>query len=705
MSKFIFKNYGGRYQLRIQNAEDLENIQTLDEALWAATSVPIGLLNCDRKFASYLDTDQNGRIRTDELKSAQAWLFQMLKGYDRLAESTDVLRLDDIDTSHPEGQKLRSSAERILGNLNTSGAKEVSLAQVRDLQTIMANSANNGDGVITPEAADDPELGQFIVTVMETIGSTPDVSGKLGIIEEQLNTFFNEAEAYLSWRSRGEIPEGKNTTEVMFWGTETPRAYDLVLDLENKIEEYFIQCAMVRFDERTESQMKLRQKELEEMDFTDREKMEERLKNGPLAPLSPEGILHVKGTINPLYAKSLLNLKENVLRRAIGTEVKHLTREEWDKVKTIFAPYRDWIESKKGVKVEKLGVNQLHTYIDGTYKKRLSELIAKDLAVAEELGYIHKLEKVILYQRWLVELANNFVSFANLYNPEVRSLFEAGTLIIDGKEITFTMKIQDREAHKKTSANSYMYLLYVEVVGRQDKDIKFEIVSAVTSGDSGRLRIGKRGIFFTRDGKEWDAQVKDILANPISIWESLKAPFLQLTTFIRNQAEKFGKSRQAKTGAVPGTSSIVRDLLLGGGIAVAALGSSFAYITKTLSQVKPFHILIAFAGIIVIILLPNIIMGFLKLRKRDLSVILEAGGCAVNLKMRLGINLGRLFTHMPRLPKGSIKERRDMVAESVRKFGYSSSNLKRLIIIAFVTFLVTLGIIHLLIKYLISKRF
>ena len=671
MSKFIFKNYGGRYQLRIQNAEDLEKIQTLDEALWAATSIPIGLLNCDRKFASYLDTDQNGRIRTDELKSAQAWLFQMLKGYDRLAESTDVLRLDDIDTSHPEGKKLRSSAERILDNLNTSGAKEVSLAQVRDLQTIMANSANNGDGVITPEAADDPELGRFIITVMETIGSTPDVSGKLGIIEEQLNTFFSEAEAYISWRSKGEIPEGKNSTEIMFWGTETPKAYDLVLDLENKIEEYFIQCAMVRFDERTESQMKLRQKELEEMDFTDREKMEERLKNGPLAPLSPEGILNLKGTINPLYAKSLLNLKEKVLRRAIGTEVKHITREEWDKVKTIFAPYRAWIESKKGVKVEKLGVNQLRTYIDGTYKKRLSELIAKDLAVAEELRYIHKLEKVILYQRWLMELANNFVSFANLYNPEVRSLFEAGTLIIDGKEITFTMKIQDREAHKKASANSYMYLLYVEVTGRQDKDIKFEIVSAVTSGDSGRLCIGKRGIFFTRDGKEWDAQVKDILANPISIWESLKAPFLQLGTFMRDQVEKFGKSRQVKTGAVPsapGTSSIVRDLLLGGGIAVAALGSSFAYITKTLSQVKPFHILIAFAGIIVIILLPNIIMGFLKLRKRDLSVILEAGGCAVNLKMRLGINLGRLFTHLPRLPKGSIKERRDMVAEFAKQF-------------------------------------
>ncbi len=40
-----------------------------------------------------------------------------------------------------------------------------------------------------------------------------------------------------------------------------------------------------------------------------------------------------------------------------------------------------------------------------------------------------------------------------------------------------------------------MYLLYVEIVGRYDKDVKFDIVAAVTSGIAGGLHIGKRGIF------------------------------------------------------------------------------------------------------------------------------------------------------------------------------------------------------------------
>jgi len=52
MSQMIFKNYGGSYQLRIQDVQDLEKVQGLDETHWAATSVPIDSLNCDRVLAS-----------------------------------------------------------------------------------------------------------------------------------------------------------------------------------------------------------------------------------------------------------------------------------------------------------------------------------------------------------------------------------------------------------------------------------------------------------------------------------------------------------------------------------------------------------------------------------------------------------------------------------------------------------------------------
>jgi len=417
MSQLIFKNYGGSHQLRIQNAQDLEKIQVLDDAHWAATSVPINSLNCDYAFASYVDTDQNGRIRTDELKVAQAWLFRFLVNRSRLSEGTDALNLSDIDTSHPEGKKLRVAAELILTNLNLPDAKEISLAQVRDVQSIMASAANNGDGIIPPEATTDPDLVQFIVSIMETVGSALDASGKPGISEEQLKVFFHEAQGYLAWKAKGEIPKGDRTSEVMPWGAETPQAYELVVSLEEKIEQYFTQCAMVRFDERSAAQMQLRQKELEEIDFTDKSMMEARLKNAPLALPNPKGILELEAMLNPLYIERLFELEEKVLKRALGGSVKQLTEKQWDKVKAIFIPYRAWLEGKQGARVEKLGTDRLRTYLDGSYRHRTRELIAKDLAVADDLNQIHNLEKLIFYQRWLMELANNFVSFANFYTP------------------------------------------------------------------------------------------------------------------------------------------------------------------------------------------------------------------------------------------------------------------------------------------------
>jgi len=702
MSELIFKNYGKSYQLRIQDAQDLEKIQVLGETHWAATSIPISSLNCDPVFISCVDTDQNGRIRIHEVKEAQAWLFRFLANRSHLSEGSDALNLSDIDTSHPEGQRLRKVAELILTNLNSPGAKKISLAQVRDVQSIMASATNNGDGIIPPEATSDSDLAQFIISVIETVGSILDASGKAGINQEQLEMFFHETEVYLAWKAKGEIPKGDNTTEVMPWGRETPQAYELMAGLEEKIEQYFAQCAMVRLDERTAHQMQLRQKELEEIDFTDKLVMEARIKDAPLAAPNPKGILELEATINPLYAKRLFDLNEKVLKRALGGPVKQLTQKQWEEVKNVFASYQAWLKNKQGAKVEKLNVDRLRTYLNGPYRKQVSELIAKDLAVADDLDQMHNLEKLILYQRWLMELANNFVSFSNLYNPQTPSLFEMGTLVIDGRQITFTMKVQDRQAHKKIAEKSCMYLLYAEVTGRQEKDIKFEIVAAVTSGTAGRLRLGKRGIFFTIDGREWDAQIVDIVENPISISESVRAPFQQFTSFIRKQVDKFTKSGEGKlekSFTAPSASGTTRDLLLGGGIAIAALGSSFAYITKALSQVKPTHILVALVGIAVVILLPGIIMGFIKIRKRDMSVLLEASGWAVNVHMRLSATLGRLFTRVPYLPKDARKERRDVVTQFVKGFGYTPSRSSKLPIVILSILLIALGLILVLVTF------
>ena len=54
-----------------------------------------------------------------------------------------------------------------------------------------------------------------------------------------------------------------------------------------------------------------------------------------------------------------------------------------------------------------------------------------------------------------------------------------------------------------------------------------------------------------------------------------------------------------------------------------------------------------------VILLPMAIFAFLRLRKRNLTMFLEAGGWAVNLPMRLSMSVSRIFTRGTLYPHGS----------------------------------------------------
>lgn len=680
MSQLIFKKYGGSYQLRIQNAEDMEKIQDLDAVYWAATSIPIDSLNCDKAFTGYVDTDNNGRIRPAEIKDAWTWLTRVLANRHRLAEATEVLRLQDIDTQCAEGQKLRATAELILDNLKMSATDEISLSQIRDVRSIMSNAASNGDGIIPPEATNDADLAQFIKVIMDTAGSRIDASGKPGIGEKELELFVQEAKSFLAWKAQGEIPHGQEFSDIMPWANETGAAQELVKNIEGKIDQFFAQCYLVKFDKRAANEMLLREQELKEIDFSDTSELLDRMKQSPLAVPNAAGILDLDGEINPLYEEALHQLKVEVLHRALGKTLKQLHQNDWRKVKSIFHVHRQWLENKQGGMVDKLGQETLRSYLDGPYQEQAIELVKKDLAVANDLNQIQNLEKLILFQRWLMVLANNFVSFADLYNPHTRALFEVGTLVIDERLITFVMGVGDRAAHKKISQNSMMYLLYAKVTGREDKDISFEIVAPVTSGNSDGLTVGKRGIFFTVDGREWDAEIVDILDNPISVWESVKAPFKKISQFIQKQVEKTAKSSEEKLVSVasaPSTSGSARDLMLGGGIAIAALGSSFAYITKALSEVQPLQILIAVLGLAMVVLLPGIFSGFLKIRRRDISGLLEASGWAVNVRMRVSHTMGLLFTHKPELPKNARREHRDTLRKFVREIGAKTSESLR----------------------------
>ena len=714
MNRMVFRNYGGNYQLRLENAGDLALIQDLKVARWAATSVQTDSLQCDPVFLKCLNPDGSGRIRPQHLRAAVKWLFHMIADCSRLAVPSDVLLMEDLDTSHDEGRKLKDAALHILEQLKAETSDRISLEQIRTFRDTYMLASPNGDGVLPPNQVSDPDVARLVTDVLRNVGAVKDLSGADGINEGHLSEFLDHGKEFLAWKVRG---EGNSSTHILPWGDETPAAAKLVAELDVKIEQFFSLCDLVKVDARTAERIRLSEQDLENLDFSDPRAIEKKLMEAPLQTPNPEGILNFEDAINPYYQGKMDQLRHQVLARAPSGLMERFERTAWEKVRAIFEPYWVWQAEKPPGGMDRLDEPTLREYLNGPAKETLRQLLLEDLSVQGEVKQINSLEKLTLYRCCLLELANNCVNLSAFYSSDQRALFEIGDLIIDGRQLTFTVKVQNHTEHKKVAATSRLFLVYAKIAKCGDQEQGFEIAAAVTAGNKGGIEIGKRGVFYDLQGEEWDAQVVDILENPISVWEAIKAPFVRVKDLVARKAESFagtqvqqfdttstaittkmekgGSFQQPAGGSAPAATTGIRDLLLGGGIAFAAISSSLAYLIKTLSQVSLLKVGLWLVVTMLAVMLFSALLGWNKLRKRDLSAVLEACGWAVNFRMYLTHKLGHLVTRTPPLPKGAQVEHRDLVRLSLRKSGYRTFNWARLGLVSLLTVLSTAVVLSL----------
>ena len=672
-----FRRYGRSHHMLIRDADDLRRVLELDEAHWVATGAPIVNLNADAVFLELLDTDHNGRIMCFEVQDAIVWLFKHLRDTSGVSAGSRELRLEAVNTDTDQGRRICASARKMLARLGKPEAEGISLDQVRRVKAEVAGTPVSAAGVVLPEAAEDPEVGQFITHIIATVGGRPHPTGAQGVGKEDLEKFLAEARAYLDWRQAGELPAGQERSEVMPLGRDTPAAFALLRTLEPKVEQYFAQCRAVALDERIAGKVGLSDAELAELDLGDPAAIEEALRKAPLAAPRADGLLTFAEPVNPYYAESLKRFREQVVAPALGRPAATLSEADWREVQAFFAAHRAWAESKRGAAVESLGVERLRSYLEERFEKAVRALIDESAATAVVLEDTRLTEKLILYQHCLLDLANNFVSFPHLYDPQRRAIFEMGTVVMDGRRFEFCVKVEDRAGHCAVARTSNMFVMYVEVLDKAGKR-KFDLAVPVTSGDKGNLCVGKHGLFVDVNGAEWDARIVQIIENPISVVEAICSPFQRLARLLTGKIEAVtaqvekkldaGATRTlaeveraakapapaaAPAGAGRGGALMAGGLLMGGGVALAAVASALAYIAKTLAGVGWLKICLGAAGALAAVLLPIAGVALLKLRRRDLSAILEGCGWAINARMRMTLRQGRAFTRRPGYPAGA----------------------------------------------------
>ena len=694
--QLMARQYGGSRQVLIENAAHLEYLDKIDPALWAATSVPVRDLHADADLLKILDVTNSGRMRSDDLIALRNWLFQRLGNRDGIGTHSDMVKAADFNDATDEGQALKKGALHLLTEVGKAEGDTLSLADVRTFRGSYSKRLVNGDGVVTAAQVTSDSAKDFIAKIIATVGGSPELSGETGVGKADLEKFRAEAKKYVEWEA-----QGQTDAAIHPLGADTDAAYACVSGLKAKVEEFFDQCSLLELEGSAKADLQLSADALKSIAKEGPEAVTEHLKKSPLAPPSPDGKLDFSGAINPLYKAEIEKLRSLVIAKhpslsSAQRAMPAMDRDDWKKIESVFGAYAAWKSSRPAGAFEALPADLLDAEKSAHLDAELLSFIDQDLAGAGELSVLDDMGKLLLLQRWFLDVACSMVNFYSLYAPKERSVLNAGSLIIDGRRLEFCQRVYDRAGHKKIATESLFFLVYAAISEKEGASVAMEVVAPLTAGERGQLRVGKRGLFIDHTGKPWDAVIVDLVENPISLSEAIRAPFKKAGKAISSKIESFtsakmkeqedlassklnsgmdkveaaskapppaagapapaaapaAKDAAAADGKAAGGSGM-RDLILGGGIAFAALGSAVAYIVSALSEVNPLNALIAVTSVILAIVLLLTFMSWLKLRKRDLSLLFEANGWAVNARQKLSRRLGGRFTVRPKLPKGT----------------------------------------------------
>lgn len=679
LHRWRFFRSGGFDQVRLDQGADLVHLAQLDQKLWATLSCPTRGLEFDPRTLALLDRDDDGHIRVPEVISAVQWACRVLKRPDDLLRGAAALPLESINPDDPEGKKLYASAKQILRDLGKGDADVITTEDTADTTRIFEKTQFNGDGIVTTTATNDRGIQQVLEEIIQCIGAQIDRSGQPGVSQSAADAFFNELHLYSAWWKQAEDDAGR----VLPLGERTLASAETWRAVRAKIDDYFMRCRLVAFDGRAVSSMNRNEKDYEVLAVQTLSAEGAELAAFPLARVEAGKPLPLMDGINPAWQAPIAAFRAQVVNVVLGNKAS-LTAAEWSQVCAIFAPLEAWLATKPITKVEHLGLVRIRAVAAGHFQYAINALIAQDKALEEEANAVTSVDRLIHYHRDLYTLLNNFVSFRDFYTRRANAMFRAGTLYIDGRSCELCVRVDDIAKHSAVATLSRTYLIYCECA-RRGSTGKATIAVAVTAGDADNLIVGRNGIFYDRQGRDWDATIVKIIDNPISISQAFWAPYKRIARMIGEQIEKFAVARdkavhdqalsgmtetvqKAETGkpAAPFDVGKFAGIFAAIGLALGAIGTAIASVIAGFLALKVWQMPMGVAGLILAVSGPSMLIAWLKLRQRNLAPILDANGWAINTRAKINMAFGRALTSLAKLPEGAARSLEDPYAEKKR---------------------------------------
>lgn len=661
-----YDNIGGSTRVKITSGADIAHLGELDPKKWTVLSCPTTGLEIDEKSLKYIDTDNDGRIRVNDIVATAQWITAAIKDADMLTKGADSIELEQFNQEDANGVRLYNSAKQILANLGKESTT-ISLAETKDSTAIFAKTAFNGDGVITDLTTSDLDEKAAIAAAVASFGGVADRSGEKGVNAELIEKFYQAMADYTAWQAAAvEAP----------YGADTDKAIEAYNALDAKVKDYFVRAKLASFSPESAAKLDVQAALIETISADNLTGKTEEIAAYPLARITGKAELAVDVAINPAWAGQFATLMGIVKPKG-----KTITESDWAAIGAAFTAYSAWKAAKKGAEVEALGLDTINKLMADDKKQALLDLVAQDAALKEAAEGIDMVDKFLHIYRDFYRLLRNFVTFQDFYarSKKVKAVFQCGRLLIDQRECRMCMRVADMGKHNSMAAASGMYLIYCDCV-TPTKSGKLTVVAAVTVGEINDLAVGKNAIFYDNDGLVWDAVITKIIDNPISVGQAFWSPYRRLATTIENLINKSAADKDAammkdlntKVNSVPTTAPAATDskaaptqafdigkfagIFAAFGMALGMIGTALASLAKGIFALKWWQLIAAFVGIMLVISGPAMVMAWMKLRRRNIAPLLNANGWAINAASKISIPFGETLTDIVKFPKMKLKD-------------------------------------------------
>ncbi|MCF8168038.1 MAG: hypothetical protein K9K38_08925 [Rhodoferax sp.] len=597
LQKWRFFRAGGFDQVRLDSADEILALASLDQKLWVALACPVRGIEFDARTLALVDHDADGTVRAPELLAALQWASERLSDTEVLVKQLPGVPLHAIRGDDDTGRRILAAAQQVLLDTGRSdnmvSVEDASHAQGRSVERAMA-----------------------------------------------------------AWEA--------SAIDARPLGDATEAAQAALSAVAEKVDDYFVRCRLAAFDARATEALNAAPDAFAVLGHTTLQTGSDGIAALPLARVEASSALPLGAGINPAWADRIGQLHARVVTPLLGP-LEQLTEAQWQDLQQRLAAFVTWQASKPDPAAVGDGVREL--------------------------------EQLARYVRDLQLLANNFVSFRNFYTREGAATFQVGTLYLDGRSCELCVAVNDPARHAALAALSRICLVYVDCTRGSEK---MAVAAAFTAGDSDQLMVGRNGVFYDRQGRDWNATISRIIDNPISLRQAFWSPYKRLVRLVSDQAQKMASSKHAEsesrlsavategskkvTAAAPSkpaaTSVAPFDVAKFAGIfaaiglAIGAIGTLLASLVTGLFALKWWQLPLALGGLMLLISAPAVILAWFKLRSRNLGPILDANGWAINARARINIPFGTSLTQLAELPAGSERSLIDPYAETRSPWGW-----------------------------------